>query len=197
MCTTKPQLRSSSPPSEPPGVPSPAGLSTGGISASGAQAGAAAAIPGWSHPAEDDAAAHSDAAGVVTRLAQPQRLSTATLSRSSADKVLAFLTNLCFLRLSFRARRRASAASFWAFCIAARAAAMLSSKSMRGFLARLAVPPLGGPSWDFEPSAATTCSLRSASAAAAGALVIAMQRVGKVGCLAGCRVANTTSTEHG
>ena len=196
MCTTKPQLRSSSPMSEPPGVPSPAGLCTGGISASGAEAGGATAIAGCKDPAEDDAAADCDAACLVTRFAKPQRLSTATLSRSSGDKVLAFLTNLCFLRLSFRATRRASATSFCALCIAARAAAMLSSKSMRGFLARLAAPPLAGFSWDFEPPAATACSPRSASAAAAAALVIAMQRVAKVGCPAGCRVANRRSTEH-
>ena len=96
MCTTKPQLRSSSPMSEPPGVPSPAGLCTGGISTSGAEAGAATAIAGCKDPAEDDAAADCDAACLVTRFAKPQRLSTATLSRSSGDKVLAFLTNLCF-----------------------------------------------------------------------------------------------------
>ena len=96
------------------------------------------AVLGGAEPSADEDAAE-DAAAVLVPLdkgPKPQRFSTAILSRSSAERMPAFLTTRCFLRRSFRATRRASCTSFIAFVMAAFACAMESSKSMRGRFAR-------------------------------------------------------------
>ena len=172
MYTTKPQLRSLSSKSDPLGVTSAAGLRTACTSSGCSEAANDPAELGWADPADDDAGANVGGSCAMPGPPNPHLLSTAIRSRSSGDKPLAFLTNLCFFRRSLRATRRASATSFWALSIAARAAAMLSSKSMRGFLARLAGRPVAPTSGASGPSVLTTSLLRSASGAGSGAAAI-------------------------
>ena len=82
--------------------------------------------------AEHDAKARSGASSIFVH---PHRFSTAILSRSSAFKVAAFFSSLCFLRRSFLAWVFASCTFFWAAFMAAAASRMAASRSIAGLLA--------------------------------------------------------------
>ena len=133
----KPQLRSSNSSAEPATLASAASsTSASGGGAAGANAGEDAAEAGAVLVSEEGA--ELDAAVLLPDEGwyKPHRFNTAILSRSSAERMPAFLINRCFFRRSLRPTLRASDTSFIAFCIAAFARAMESSKSMRGRFSR-------------------------------------------------------------
>lgn len=133
-------------------------------SAAGADAGELEADAGAELAAAEEGA--EDDAGVLVSggpTDKPHRLSTAMRSKSSAERMPAFLMRRCFFRRSLRATRRASCTSFIAFCMAALASAMESSKSMRGRFARF----LAAGASATLPSGATLTSTRVSGRTAA------------------------------
>ena len=79
-----------------------------GLEAGAGPVGGAAAPERGDEDAADDGAVVGGEVGCTS----PHLFNTAIRSRSSALKVPAFFTSLCFLRRSLRAERRASATSF-------------------------------------------------------------------------------------
>ena len=171
----RPQLRSSS-----ASGMSSCSLSGGvaggpGAAATGPSAGDDAAEGGAELPAAEDGL-DEDAAVLEAEdpTDNPHLFKTATRSKSSADRLPAFLINLCFLRRSLRAKLRASRACFIACAMAAFACAMLSSKSMRGRFVRCFAAGTG-PASDTGVAAgvATASSLAGSTSRAASLAMMA------------------------